>query len=274
MVFTKNTTFPVEHQIERHHPMETGLYEISKTAELRIAIISKFGWRRCSISERWFTGFNLINFHSYNSAIEEKDRVAEHSFGKVKFNYLVEGERLKMGQPHLLVENTKEYNLTKYNMAREKQDVLFLGYSKGDDRPIASVVISKYLLSIIADDCNMGKKIQLFDISLDSDNQMYDCFSISNKTLKHFDKYIPQEITFSNSEQSLCMFSGRMINHKSVSIEEYIKLTGFDYVLNEAKKTYYGEHSEYIQKKYSLEEFVERMREIYNQPFLFFRHDI
>ena len=254
--------------------METGLYEISQTAKLRIAIINKFGWRRGSISERWFTGFNLINFHSYNSAVEKKEGVAAHSFGKVKFNYVVDGARLKMGPPHLLVENTRAYDLTKYNMAHKKQDVLFLGYSNRDDRAIASIVISKFLLSIIADDCNMGRKIQLFDISLDSDNQMYDFCSISNKALKHFDKYVPQEITFSNSKQSLSMFSGPVINHKSISIEDYIKFTGFDYVYEEAKKTYFGEHNEYLQKKFSFEEFVERQREVYNQPFLYCRYDI
>ena len=159
-------------------------------------------------------------------------------------------------------------------MAQKKQDVLFLGNSNRDDRAIASIVISKYLLSVIADDCNMGKKIQLFDISLDSDNQMYDCLSISNKVLKHFDKYVPQEITFSNSKQSLSMFSGPVINHKSISIEDYIKFTGFDYVFEEAKKTYFGEHNEYLQKKFSFEEFVERQREVYNQPFLYCRYDI
>ena len=75
---------------------------------------------------------------------------------------MVEGARLKMGPPHLLVENAKEYDLTKYNMAQKKQDVLFLGYSNRDDRPIASIVISKYLLSVIADDCNLEKKNSAF----------------------------------------------------------------------------------------------------------------
>jgi hypothetical protein len=186
-------------------------------------------------------------------------------------NYITKGKKLKLGRPGFVLENVSSYDLKMYKFPNERQDVLFLGYNQNDTKPISSILISDYLFSIMIDDCNMERKIQLFDFIIESNAQMCDGFSVSNRSYKHFDEYIPKEISFINTSSSFSMFTGRLINYSSISLDNYISNSGHDFIHEEAKKTYYGQHNEYLKKKYSFDEFLNREREVYQKPFLIHR---
>ena len=262
--------------------MPASPYNYSKDAKLRISIINKY-WKLSDESLRFiskmtgktdenkFSGFSLIDYHSFVAQSDNKGKFKAHTtLPDVKFKVNSCGKPRKMGRPSILLQTTSEYHLKPDSIfARidKEQDLFFLTYIPTCTAPIITLTVSDYLYSVMLDDINLGKQIQLFDIGLKTEDQKYPNHSVSSRSHKHFEASLSHELLFKEDWNGTGTFIGKVFNHSSITLEEFQRMAGYDYVLEQAKKSYYDpNHKEHLSQKWTFDEFLQRERDKYSKP--------
>ena len=262
--------------------MPASPYNYSKNAKLRISIINNY-WKMSDeniqlirkmtgkTEESKFSGFSLIDYHSFVGPSDKKGKSKSQTpLTDVKFKFNSCRKPRKMGRPSILLYTASEYKLTNYSVfarTEKEQDLFSLTYAPTCTAPIISLIVSDYLFSILLDDINLGKQIQIFDICIRTEDQTYPNHSVSGRSHKHFEGSLPHELSFKEDWSGMGTFIGKVTNHCSVTLEEFHQMAGYDYVLEQAKKSYYDpNHKEYLSQKWTFDEFLQRQREKYSKP--------
>ena len=191
--------------------MPASPYNYSKDAKLRISIINKY-WKLSNESlrlirkmigktdENKFSGFSLIDYHAFVAPSHKKGNLKSLTpLPDIKFKFNSCGKPRKMGRPSILLQTTSEYHLKPDSIfARidKEQDLFFCTYIPTCTAPIITLTVSDYLYSVMLDDINLGKQIQLFDIGLKTEDQKYPNHSVSSRSHKHFETSLPNELLF------------------------------------------------------------------------------
>ena len=162
-------------------------YVYSTDAKLRISIINKY-WKpreefvknllkkRDDPKKNNFSGFKAIGYHSF---VEPEDRQEKFkpqaSLIDVKFKFNTDYQPRKLRRPHILLQNASSHDFKAEVFAHvEKgQDIFLLAYGPNCMAPIIELIISDYLSSVMLNDINLGKLIQLLDICLNSEDQPF-----------------------------------------------------------------------------------------------------
>ena len=262
--------------------MAASPYNYLKGAKLRISIINKY-WKMSNediqllrkmigkTDENRFSGFSLIDYHSFVGPSDNKEKSKPLTpLTDVKFKFNSCGKPRKMGRPSILLQTTSEYHLKPDSIfARidKEQDLFFLTYIPTCTAPIITLTVSDYLYSVMLDDINLGKQIQLFDIGLKTEDQKYPNHSVSSRSHKHFEASLPHELLFKEDWSGTGVFIGKVFNHSSNTLEEFKEMAGYDYVLEQAKKSYYDpNHKEHLSQQWTFDEFLQRERDKYSKP--------
>jgi hypothetical protein len=262
--------------------MDQSPYNYSKDAKLRISIINNY-WKMSAenkklvlkmigkTEESKFSGFSLIDYHSFVAPPDNKGKLKlQTPLTDVKFKFNSCGKPRKMGRPPILLQTTSEYHLkpdSVFAHIDKEQDIFLLTYVPTCAAPIITLIVSDYLFSVLLDDINLGKQIQLFDICLKTEGQKYPNHSVSSRSHKHFEGSLPHELSFKEDWSGMGTFIGKVTNHCSVTLEEFHQMAGYDYVLEQTKKNYFDpDHHEHLKKHWSFDEYLQRQREIYSKP--------
>ena len=262
--------------------MRASPYNYSKDAKLRISIINNY-WKMSDADiqliqkmtgkaeENKFSGFSLIDYHSFVAPPDNKGKLKSQTpLTDVKFKFNSCGKPRKMGRSPILLYTASEYKLTNYSIfdrVKKEQDMFSLTYAPTCAAPIISLIVSDYLFSILLDDINLGKQIQIFDICLRTRDQTYANHSVSSRSHKHFEASLPHELSFKEDWNGMGNFIGKVFNHSSVTLEEFHQMAGYDYVLEQAKKLYYDpNHKEHMSQQWTFDEFLQRQHDNYSKP--------
>ena len=262
--------------------MRASPYNYSKDAKLRISIINNY-WKMSDADiqliqkmtgkaeENKFSGFSLIDYHSFVGPFDNEGKSKSQTpLNDVKFNFNSCGKPRKMGRSSILLYTAADYKLTNYSVfahAEKEQDLFSLTYAPTCAAPIISLIVSDYLFSILLDDINLGKQIQIFDICLRTEDQTYPNHSVSGRSHKHFEGSLPHELSFKEDWSGMGTFIGKVFNHSSVTLEEFHPMAGYDYVLEQAKKSYFDpDYKEHLSQKWTFDEFLQRQRDKYSKP--------
>ena len=262
--------------------MPASPYYYSKDAKLRISIINNY-WKMSAeniklvrkmigkTEESKFSGFSLIDYHSFVAPPDNKGKLTSQTpLTDVKFKFNSCGKPRKMGRPSILLQTTSEYHLKPDSIfARidKEQDLFFLTYIPTCTAPIITLTVSDYLYSVMLDDINLGKQIQVFDIGLKTEDQKYPNHSVSSTSHKHFEASLPHELLFKEDWSGTGVFIGKVFNHSSITLEDFKEMAGYDYVLEQAKKSYYDpHHKKHLSKQWTFYEFLQRERDKYSKP--------
>ena len=256
-------------------------YVYSNDAKLRISIINKF-WKpreefvrnllkkRGNPKKNNFSGFKLIGYHSFVEPEDRKEKFKpQATLIDVKFAFNTDYQPRKLGRPQILLQNASSHDFKSEVFAHvEKgQDIFLLAYSPNYRAPIIELIISDYLLSVMLDDINLGKHVQLLDICLKSEDQPFPNHFVSARSNKNFETTIPHELSFKDGWDGKGVFVGKVFNHSSISLEEFQQMAGYDYVLEQTKKNYFDpDHSEHLKKHWSFDEYLQRQRDMYSKP--------
>ena len=262
--------------------MRASPYNYSKDAKLRISVINNY-WKMSDediqlirkmtgkAEESKFSGFSLIDYHSFVGPSDNEGKSKSQTpLTDVKFKFNSCGKPRKMGRSPILLYTAAEYKLTNYSVfahTEKEQDLFSLTYAPTCAAPIISLIVSDYLFSILLDDINLGKQIQIFDICLKTRDQTYPNHSVSSRSHKHFEGSLPHELSFKEDWNGMGTFIGKVTNHCSVTLEEFHQMAGYDYVLEQAKKSYFDpDYKEHLSQKWTFDEFLQRQREKYSKP--------
>ena len=262
--------------------MRANPYNYSKDAKLRISIINKY-WKMSNediqllrkmigkTEENKFSGFSLIDYHSFVGPSDNKGKLkAQTPLTDVMFKFKSCGKPRKMGRPPILLQTKSEYHRkpdSVFARIDKDQDIFLLTYVPTCAAPIISLIVSDYLFSILLDDINLGKQIQIFDICLRTRDQTYANHSVSSRSHKHFEASLPHELSFKEDWNGTGNFIGKVFNHSSVTLEEFHQMAGYDYVLEQAKKLYYDpNHKEHMSQQWTFDEFLQRQHDNYSKP--------
>ena len=262
--------------------MRASAYNHSKDAKLRISIINKY-WKLSTESiqlmrkmigkteENNFSGFSLIDYHSFVAPPENKGKMkSKTTLTDVMFKFNSCGKPRKMGRPSILLQTTSEYHRkpdSVFARIDKEQDIFLLTYVPTCAAPIICLIVSDYLFSVLLDDINLGKQIQLFDICLETKDQKYPNHSVSSRSHKHFEASLPHELLFKEDWNGTGTFIGKVFSHNSITLDEFKEMAGYDYVLEQAKKSYFDpNHKEHLSQKWTFDEFLQRQREKYSKP--------
>ena len=262
--------------------MDQSPFNHSKDAKLRISIINNY-WKMSAenkklvlkmigkTEESKFSGFSLIDYHSFVAPPDNKGKLKSQTpLTDVKFKFNSCGKPRKMGRSPILLYTASEYKLANYSVfarTEKEQDLFSLTYAPTCAAPIISLIVSDYLFSILLDDINLGKQIQIFDICIRTEDQTYPNHSVSSRSHKHFEAPLPHELLFKEDWNGTGTFIGKVFNHSSISLEEFQQMAGYDYVLEQTKKNYFDpDHSEHLKKHWSFDEYLQRQRDMYSKP--------
>ena len=218
-----------------------------------------------------FSGFSLIDYHSFVAPSHNKGKLKSQTpLTDVKFKFNSCGKPRKMGRPPILLKTASEYHLkpdSVFAHIDKEQDLFLLTYIPTCAAPIITLIVSDYLFSVLLDDINLGKQIQLFDICLKTEDQKYPNHFVSSRSHKHFETSLPHELLFKEDWNGTGTFIGTVFNHSSITLEEFKEMAGYDYVLEQAKKSYYDpNHKEHLSQKWTFDEFLQRQRDKYSKP--------
>ena len=256
-------------------------YVYSNDAKLRISIINKY-WkprnkfvqkllkRRGYTKENNFSGFKVIGYHSFVEPLSGTEKLkSQATLTDVKFIFNTRFQPRKLGRPRILMQNASSFDFKQKLFAHveQGQDIFLLAYSPNYRAPIIELIISDYLLSVMLDDINLGKHVQLLDICLKSEDQPFPNHFVSARSNKNFETTIPHELSFKDGWDGKGVFVGKVFNHSSISLEEFQQMAGYDYVLEQTKKIYFDPYeNEHLKKHWSFDEYLQRQREIYSKP--------
>ena len=174
------------------------------------------------------------------------------------------------------VQNPIVLNRGPHPSLREKnlKDAAMFTYREKSDRPILDLQVSSYLRSVIEDDYRAGNNIHIFDLEFRNEYQLEKEFSVqgmSPSLTDNFDKIKKPELTEKirfKSGYNKALWVAKIISHRSVQLDEYIKLVKSDPVWREGLKSYFDPYlHDHVKKKYGLGNYLDRYREQCDVPF-------
>ena len=154
------------------------------------------------------------------------------------------------------------------------RDIARIGYLEKGRRPVLDLRLSSDLRALIKDDIKTGNNIHIFDLEFRNEYQMHDEFSVkgmSPSLTNNFDKIRKPELTEKirfKSNYNEAIWVAKIISHRSIYLDEYIKVVETDPVLREGIKLYFDPLAhDYYKKKYGLGKYLDRFREQCDLPF-------
>lgn len=256
-------------------------YVYSNDAKLRISIINKY-WkprnkfvqnllkRRGYTKENNFSGFKVIGYHSFVEPLNGTEKLkSQATLTDVKFIFNTRFQPRKLGRPRILMQNASSFDFKQKLFAHveQGQDIFLLAYGPQCTEPIITLIISDYLFSIMLDDINLGRQVQLLDICLKSEDQPFPDHLVSGRSHKNLEATLPHELSFKEGWDGTGVFVGKVFNQSSITLEKFKRMAGYDYVLEQTKKNYFDpDHHEHLKKHWSFDEYLQRQREIYSKP--------
>ena len=149
-------------------------------------------------------------------------------------------------------------------------------YCAKSDRPILDLQVSFYLRSVIEDDYRAGNNIHVFDLEFRNEYQLEKEFSVqglSPSLTDNLDKIKKPELTEKirfRSGYNQALWVAKIISHRSLHLDEYVKLVKSDPVWREGLKSYFDPYMhDHVKKKYGLGKYLDRYREQCDVPFNF-----
>ena len=207
--------------------------------------------------DRWLFG-DFLKYSKNNLVSEKPELVFETANQEIK------------------VQNPIVLNRGPHPSLREKnlKDAAMFTYCEKSDRPILDLQVSSYLRSVIEDDYRAGNNIHIFDLEFRNKYQLEKEFSVqgmSPSLTDNFDKIKKPELTKKirfKSGYNEAIWVAKIISHRSVHLDEYIKLVKSDPVWREGLKSYFDPYMhDHVKKKYGLGNYLDRYREQCDVPF-------
>ena len=206
---------------------------------------------------RWLFGDFLK--YSKNNLVPEKPELVFETFN----------QETKVQNPIVL-------NRGPHPSLREKnlRDAAMFTYCEKSDRPILDLQVSSYLRSVIEDDYRAGNNIHIFDLEFRNEYQLEKEFSVqgmSPSLIDNFDKIKKPELTGKirfKSSYNEALWVAKIISHRSLQLDEYIKLVKSDPVWREGLKSYFDPFiHDHAKKKHGLGKYLDRYREQCDVPY-------
>ena len=142
------------------------------------------------------------------------------------------------------------------------------------DRPILDLQVSSYLRSVIEDDYRAGNNIHIFDLEFRNEYQLEKEFSVqgmSPSLTDNLDKIKKPELTEKirfKSGYNEALWVAKIISHRSLHLDEYVKIIKSDPVWREGLKSYFDPYlHDHVKKNYGLGNYLDRYREQCDVPF-------
>ena len=196
--------------------------------------------------------------------------------------------KLISGKPEVVIEtidqaiNVKDLQVINLPSATETRppskikssgDTARIGYLEKGRRPVLDLRLSSDLRALIKDDIKIGNNIHIFDLEFRNEYQPYKEFLVEGmfpSLTDNFDKIkkptLTEKIRFKSSYDQAIWLS-KIISHRSVDLDEYIKLIKSDPVWREGLKSYFDpDMHDHVKKKYGLGKYLDRYREQTNTP--------
>ena len=153
-------------------------------------------------------------------------------------------------------------------------DTARIGYLVKGRRPVLDLRLSPDLRALIKDDIKIGNNIHIFDLEFRNEYQMHEEFTVkgmSPSLTNNFDKIRKPELTEKirfKSNYNEAIWVAKIISHRSIYLDEYIKVVETDPVWREGIKLYFDPLAhDYYKKKYGLGKYLDRFREQCDLPF-------
>ena len=206
--------------------------------------------------DRWFFGDFLK--YSKNNLVSDKPELV---FETVNQETKVQNPFVLNRGPH---PSLREKNL---------KDAAMFTYCEKSDRPILDLQVSSYLRSVIEDDYRAGNNIHIFDLEFRNEYQLEKEFSVqgmSPSLTDNFDKIKKPELTKKirfKTGYNEAIWVAKIISHRSLHLDEYVKLVKSDPVWREGLKSYFDPYMhDHVKKKYGLGKYLDRYREQCDVP--------
>ena len=190
--------------------------------------------------DRWLFG-DFLKYSKNNLVSEKPELVFETAIEETK------------------VQNPIVLNRGPHPSLREKnlKDAAMFTYCEKSDRPILDLQVSSYLRSVIEDDYRAGNNIHIFDLEFRNEYQLEKEFSVqgmSPSLIDNFDKIKKPELTKKirfKSGYNEAIWVAKIISHRSLNLDEYVKLVISDPVWREGLKSYFDPYlHDHVKKKY------------------------
>ena len=224
--------------------------------KLRVSTFSAFG-----NAESWLFG-DFLKYSKNDLVAEKPEVVIEIGDRAIKLKDLqvINWPNNKEPKPPLRV--------------RSLGDAARIGYHEKARRPVLDLHLSSDLRAVIKDDIKAGNNIHIFDLEFRNEYQMHEEFSIkglSPSLTNDFDKIkkpILSEKFLFKSGFNDAIWVAKIISHRSIHLDEYIKLVETDPVWREGLKLYFDPLThDYYKKKYGLGKYLDMFREQCDVPF-------
>ena len=224
--------------------------------KLRVSTFSAFG-----NAESWLFGDFLK--YSKNDLVAEKPEVVIETVDqeiKLKNMQVINWPNDREPRPSLRFKNLS--------------DAARLAYLEKASRPILDLHLSSDLRAVIKDDIKSGNNIHIFDLEFRSEYQMHEEFSfkgLAPSLTNNLDKIKKPALTekfLFKSGFNEAIWIAKVITHRSIHLDEYIKVVQTDPVWRAGLKLYFDPLThDFYKKKYGLGDYLDRFREQCDVPF-------
>ena len=153
-------------------------------------------------------------------------------------------------------------------------DTARIGYLEKGRRPVLDLRLSSDLRALIKDDIKIGNNIHIFDLEFVKEDQMHEEFSVKGLTpslINNLDKIkkpaLTEKFLFKSGFKE-AIWIAKVITHRSIHLDEYIKVVQTDPVWRAGLKLYFDPLThDFYKKKYGLGDYLDRFREQCDVPF-------
>ena len=152
-------------------------------------------------------------------------------------------------------------------------DAARLAYIEKADRQVLDLHLSSDLRAVVEDDLKVGNNIHIFDLEFKNEYQTHKEFSVKGQSAllsDDFDKIkkpkLNEKICF-RSDLEYAIFVAKIISHRSLHLDEYVKTVESNPVWREGLKQYFDPRiHDFYKKKYGLGKYLDRFREQCDVP--------
>ena len=153
-------------------------------------------------------------------------------------------------------------------------DTARIGYLEKGRRPVLDLRLSSDLRALIKDDIKIGNNIHIFDLEFRKEDQMHEEFSfkgLAPSLTNNLDKIkkpaLTEKFLFKSGFKE-AIWIAKVITHRSIHLDEYIKVVQTDPVWRAGLKLYFDPLThDFYKKKYGLGDYLDRFREQCDVPF-------
>ena len=197
--------------------------------------------------------------------------------------------KLISGKPEVIIETidqhiqVKDLQVINLPIATETKppskikssgDTARIGYLEKGRRPVFDLRLSSDLRALIKDDIKIGNNIHIFDLEFVKEDQMHEEFSVKGlapSLTNNLDKIkkpaLTEKFLFKSGFKE-AIWIAKVITHRSIHLDEYIKVVQTDPVWRAGLKLYFDPLThDFYKKKYGLGDYLDRFREQCDVPF-------